>query len=304
VSEESACRGRSIEAARRREAGTESLASARTPRKWPQAGMPVAPALAELQALFQSAVIDGDDAVLDLVADSSRTTRDVLFGVYLHAYRARLVEILRNDYAELACVTGDRLFEELAFAYIAEHPSRTQNARWFGNAFPEHVASHPSAASSPELSEIACFTRALNDAFDAADGTRLTISDLAGVPPAMWGGLVFTPHPAVRRVDLCTNAVALWKWAGEDAHELGPPAAVRLDDIDRIAVYRPELTPRYRRLAYEEAMMFDEMAKGVPFAGLCEMVSTRGGEADAALRAATHLKVWIEEGMLSGPEPT
>ncbi len=48
--------------------------------------------------------------------------------------------------------------------------------------------------------------------------------------------------------------------------------------------------------------MLDEMTKGTTFAGLCEMVGTYGGEDGAALRAASHLKLWIEEGMLSGPE--
>ena len=69
-------------------------------------------------------------------------------------------------------------------------------------------------------------------------------------------------------------------------------------------IYRPDLTPRYRRLSYEEAMLLDEVFEGTAFSGLCEMASTYGGEDGAALRAAAHLKVWIEDGMLEGPERT
>jgi hypothetical protein len=55
-------------------------------------------------------------------------------------------------------------------------------------------------------------------------------------------------------------------------------------------------------MSYEEAMMWDEMAKGLDFAGLCEMVATYAGEEDAALRAGRHLRTWIEAGMLAGPQ--
>lgn len=244
--------------------------------------------------------MDGDEALLGVIADSRRETRETLFGVYRHAYSARLVEILRQDYAELEQVTGDAAFETLARAFIAAHPSRTSNARWFGQAFPDFLASHHDNAASPERAEIARFCRALNDAFDAADVRCLTLADLAAVAIDAWGGLVFTPHPALRRIDLTTNAIDLWQWAS--AGEAGQcPAMHVLTEPERIAIYRQELTPRYRRLGYEEAMLLDEMRRATSFAGLCEMAAAYGGEDGAALRAASHLKVWIDEGMLAGP---
>lgn len=300
MSDDNACRGRAGEAGRVRHTAPTPPRMRRS-EPTPAAGH--APSLAEVQRLFQHAVVDGDQTVLDLIADSSRTDRETLFGVYRYAYRARLIEILRNDYAELATIAGAAVFEALAQSYITAHPSHTSNARWFGAAFPEHVAAHASAATRPELADIARFTRALGDAFDAADASRLTLSDLAGVPIQEWGGLVFSPHPSLRRLDLSTNAVALWRWASDGADAGTRPETVQLSEPERLAVYRPELTPRYRRLGYEEAMMLDEMIKGTAFAGLCEMVGTYGGEDGAALRAATCLKRWIEEQMLSGPEP-
>lgn len=297
MSDDSACRGRSGETSSRRVLTPRRVSSAR-----PFKTVDVPPSLAELQGMFQRAVTDGDGSVLGVITDSSREARETLLGVYQSAYRARLVEILRNDYAQLARVTGDTVFEVLALGYIAARPSRTSNARWFGAAFPDYLASHPEDGTSPERAELARFGRALNDAFDAADGTRLTLADLAAVPVEAWGDLVFTPHPALRRLDLATNAIELWRWASDGASASSRPEARRLSEPERIAVYRPELTPRYRRLGYEEAMMLDQMTERVSFSGLCEMVGTYGGEDGAALRAASHLKLWIEEGMLSGPE--
>jgi hypothetical protein len=48
----------------------------------------------------------------------------------------------------------------------------------------------------------------------------------------------------------------------------------------------------------DEAMMWDEAAKGVRFSVLCEMLSIYGGEDEAATRAAGYLQGWINAGML------
>ena len=57
---------------------------------------------------------------------------------------------------------------------------------------------------------------------------------------------------------------------------------------------------RFRLLATEEAMMWDEAVKGVRFGVLCEMVATFAGEDEAELRAASYLKGWVDTGMLAG----
>jgi hypothetical protein len=56
----------------------------------------------------------------------------------------------------------------------------------------------------------------------------------------------------------------------------------------------------FRPLPAEEAMMWDEAAKGVCFGVLCEMVATFAGEDGAEIRAATYLKGWVDTGMLAG----
>ena len=56
--------------------------------------------LKELQDSFQRGILAGDDAILDEVNDSDKEQRKVLFGVYRHAYVARLAEIL--DDGEIA----------------------------------------------------------------------------------------------------------------------------------------------------------------------------------------------------------
>lgn len=260
--------------------------------------VPVAPTLSEIQAAFQRAVMHGDDAVLNEILDNSRTNRGVLFGVYRHAYVARLIEVVRNDHAFLNRLLGETEFSDLARAYVAASPSHNPNARWFSHRFPDFIAkTYP---DQMHLAELAALERALNDAFDAPDADPLALADLAAVAPELWSSLVFTPHPSAARLTLTTNAHALWL-ALKD--ENAPPEVQTFETPETVLVWRRETTPRLRRAAGEEAMMWTEAAKGLPFGALCELVATYDDPETAPLRAAQYLQGWITSGLLAKTAP-
>ncbi len=256
--------------------------------------------LADTQALFQKALLDGDDAILASVCDGAHTTRDRLFGVYLHAYRARLAVILAQDYACLAAHVGADAFAALAQAYITANPSHTPNARLFGSRFPAFLRALPGHAQHPEYADLAELEKAAGDAFDAPDADPLTIATLAQqVPPEAWGRLVFTPHPSVMLVAVETDAFALWKAikAGEAAPSLEDRAPRHL------VAWRHQGTPMVRAISGEEAMMWIEASRGVRFDVLCEMVATYDAAETAALRAAGYLQGWLNTDMLASATP-
>lgn len=254
------------------------------------------PRLADLQALFQKAILDGDETIFRHVRDSSRTTRKTLFGVYAHGYLARLIEILRNDYPLLAGYVGEETFATLATSYIRRHPSHTPNARWFGAGLPEHLGALAEFAPRPELSELAAIERATSDAFDAADAAVLAIDDLARHAPESWPLLVFAFHPSTRVLSLQTNAFVLWR--ALRAGEVLPALEVR-DAVQSLCVWRQDATPRLRVMADEEAMMWIEAADGARFEALCEMLATARDPESAPVRAVGYLQSWIAAGLLS-----
>jgi hypothetical protein len=257
---------------------------------------PKAQTLAEMQAAFQRALMGGDDEILGSLLDSSRTNREVLFGVYRHAYITRLIEVVRTDHRLLHTYLGDEAFEKIARAYIAARPSRNQNARWFSRGLPEFLSERES--EHPEVAELAALERIVNDAFDSPDVPLLTISDLTAIPPDEWANLSFELHPSCRRLDLATNAYAVWAALKDDAT---PPSVVNLEEAERIIGWRRDVTPMLRRLEYEEAMLWNEAGKGIPFGTLCELVALFDDPDGAAMRAAQYLKGWIVDGMLSKP---
>jgi hypothetical protein len=252
---------------------------------------------ARQQAAFQHAILDGDEAVLGELLDSPRETRQTLFGVYRHAYGARLVEAMRNDHELLHAYLGDETFDEMGHAYVKARSSQHPNLRWFTQGLPEFLKLTAPYSEHPVLAELAALERALNDAFDASDAQILALADMARFAPEAWPDLTFQAHPATSRLDLATNAAAIWLALKNDAL---PPDVHTLDPPGRLQIWRRDLTPMFRELSAEEAMMWDEALRGVPFGVLCDMLAAYDDPDGAAARGAGYLHGWITAGLLAG----
>jgi hypothetical protein len=195
---------------------------------------------ARQQAEFQRGILDGDDTVLIEILDSPREKRETLFGVYRYAYGSRLVEAVRNDHELLHLYLGDEMFGEMGHAYVKARPSEHPNLRWFSQGLPDFLKSAEPYRNHPELSDLAALEKALNDAFDAAEGPVVELADMAGFAPEMWPDLRFRPHPSAARLDLATNASAIWLALKNDET---PPDAIALAEPSRLLIWRQDVTP-------------------------------------------------------------
>jgi hypothetical protein len=251
---------------------------------------------ARLQSDFQRGILTGDDSILAEILDSPKEKREVLYGVYRHAYGSRLVEALRNDHELLHNYLGGEMFDAMGYAYVAAKPSHHPNLRWFSQGLPEFLKSTEPYSEHPILADLAGLEKALNDAFDAADAPVLELADMAGFAPEAWNTLKFQPHPASFRLDGSTNVAAIWLALKNDET---PPDAVAPDDPGRLLIWRQDTTPMFRELGAEEAMMWDEAAGGIPFGVLCSMLATYDDPDGAAARGAGYLHGWVTSGLLT-----
>jgi Putative DNA-binding domain len=253
--------------------------------------------LARQQGDFQRAILTGDGSILAEIPDGARETRETLFGVYRHAYSSRLVEAMRNDHKQLRVYLGDEMFNAMGHAYVAANPSQQPNLRWFSSGLPEFLKSTEPYADHPVLSDLAALEKALNDAFDAQEGPTIGLADMARFAPQAWAGLIFRSHPSVLRLNLPTNASAVWLALKADKE---PPDPVRLEEASRLLIWRKDVTPVFRELGAEEAMMWDEAARGIPFGVLCSMLAAFDDPDGAAARGAGYLHGWITAELLTG----
>lgn len=222
-------------------------------------------------------------------------------GIYHHAYRARLVDTLRDSYGHLAAYLGDEWFERDALAFIAGHPSNHNNLRWYGAAFAPWL--HERHPQDRDIAELAALDWALRLAFDGPDAPAATLADLAGIAPADWDGVVLAFQPTCARLQFAFNTIALWQALD---HDEAPPPAEALAQPTQVLVWRRGLSPHFRSIDTFEAAAFDGLREGASFGATCESLALRFPATDVAAGMGRLLRRWIDEGLLSGlalPQP-
>ena len=142
--------------------------------------------LASLQRAFQRHVYRPGRAMERAVLATPRANAARRLGVYADAYRSRLVEALGNDYPALQGLLGETGFDRMMREFVAAHPSRHPNLRWYGGELAGFLTCSARWRRRPLLAELATFEWALGLAFDAADAPALGTDALARVPAAQW----------------------------------------------------------------------------------------------------------------------
>jgi hypothetical protein len=246
--------------------------------------------LASRQQAFAGGLLGGDMGAVPAVHARDAHDRAARLRVYAQGYRWRLVEVLGNDYPVLRVSLGADRFDVLAARYLDACPSRHPSVRHVGARFPRWLATH--ASDDRVRSDLARLEWRQGEVFDAPDASPCTLDDLLAVPHGRWPQLRVTLHPAVRRLRLRSNAVALL-----DAHARGIPlprlAAQPLTDW---LLWRHDFDVHWRRLPRDEAMALAAVARGDAFADWC----VRLPGAAPALRAAGLLKRWLTDGLVTG----
>ena len=251
--------------------------------------------LHEIERLFQDGLLGRSRAILPLVRGNAREDAAAMFGVYEHAYWARLVEVLGVDFPGLKALLGEPAFAKLARAYIARHPSITPSIRWAGRLLPHFVATESPYAEDPWIADMARFDWALAHAFDAADAPAIGVAELAAIPPEFWGGMRLKLHPTL---DLFAVATPV-----DIARPLllADPAA----SVDRSArrtgglmAWRFGYDLKFRPLEALEYEALCAIRGGASFGDICELLAAHLEAEEAVMSSASFLRGWMEWGIV------
>lgn len=258
------------------------------------------PALLELQRGMQASILAQQDAgaICSQVATPRGIGARQRVGVYVDAYRLRLLEILADDYSVLATWLGEDVFAKVGNAYIAAHPSTTRSVRWFGRHLGSFLEHH--APDQPLAAELAHFEWMQGLAFDAADAEPVTMAAMASVAAGHWPTLTFRLHPSVKRIALRYNVPSLFA-ALVAANEPRPEAEVARQPITWM-LWRRDLNVRWRQLVPEESSCLEAVAEEADFSSLCEVWCDQmeSDEAAAPVHVAGMLKRWLDDGIIAG----
>jgi len=250
------------------------------------------------QRQLAAAIRDGGDATGLLAGDHA-----IGLEVYRHAYRARLVAALTDNYTVLARALGDEAFEALGQAYLAARPSQHPSIRWFGHELAEFMAAaDDDLVPHASLVDFARMDWALRGAFDAAEAPPLDPATLAALSPDDWAGLVLHLQPSAQRAALTHAIEPAWRvlreWdpeSGDDQPELPEP----VPHEHTLLAWRQAGETRWRSLEPLEAALLEGVAAGAPFAWLCERAAAQLGDPEAAAPAVIGtLQRWLADGLL------
>ena len=225
---------------------------------------------------------------------------DTGLAIYHNAYLSRLQEVLRHDFGAIWYWLGDEEFTSLTDAYVRRYPSAHYSLRWLGERFAMFILEHLVAEQSAPLAELARLEWAFTLAFDAPQGTPLTLDDMAQLAPEDWPALQVTLASSVQQLLCRFNTVAIWR-ASKDESEFPGSQALELAQICQ--VWRSENVCRYRSLEPGEACALAGMVTtSWSFSELCTELAVTYAEG-APLQAATWLKQWIQDGLLERRAP-
>lgn len=258
--------------------------------------------LGDMERVFQDGLLGRSREILTQVRGNAREDAATMFGVYQHAYWARLAESLGIDFPGLKALAGAEAFDRLARTYVARHPSVDPSIRWVGRALPQFLASEAPYRDDPWLADMARFDWALAHAFDAEDAPTAGVAALAAVPPEFWGGLKFTLHPTLDVFPVATpvDEVRPLLLANQSAD-----ASVERPAFDRQArrdgslmVWRFEFDLKFRPIDALEAEALAAIRSGASFGEMCELIAARVPAEQAVIAAAQMLRGWLEWGVV------
>jgi hypothetical protein len=202
-----------------------------------------------------------------------------------------LLEVLREDYPQLARLLGDDAFAALARAYLRAHPSRHPSVRHVGDALPEFLANSAPADLPPFAADLARLEWARREVFDAPDAAPLTASDLAALERARVAELPLELVPG------CMTLVAAWP-----VHEVWKdPSTAPAPRRTALRVWREGFKVFHATVDDAEEAALAKLAGGATFATVCELFAQTTSFEDAAREAGALLARWLEDGILRPP---
>ncbi len=155
------------------------------------------PALAELQAAFRAALLDGAEAPAAALIAGDGLAPSARLAIYRHHVLSTLTAALESTYPVVCRLVDRRFFGYAADVYIRRHPPTGPCLFEYGESFPAFLAGFPPCRALAWLPDIAALEWALHRAVHADEAAPLAPEALAAVPKTDVGRLVLRLDPSV-----------------------------------------------------------------------------------------------------------
>ncbi len=245
------------------------------------------------QAIAGSRAAVDPPAVLDEILGDARLSAAERLAVYGRMYRARLVDVLTEDYPRVGAILGTEAFGAVAHAYIDAHPSTQPSLRWFGARFAAFLDEARLDRAPGFLADLARLEWARLAVFDAPDAPLLDIDALRRIPAEEWTTLRLRLVPAVSTLDASWPVHEIWQ-----AVAMTSPLGEIEPSTTYLRVWRQRDQVFQAPMDDSERIAFAALAAGGTFADVCERVASVASAEKAATTAGSLVLRWLEDGVL------
>lgn len=251
--------------------------------------------LAARQADFMAHVLDDDRPL-----PAGWTPRHAAgLNIYRNAYRARLVDALRETYERTARWVGEDAFRAAAAHHVIKTPPNSWTLDHVAEGFVEVL--QEVFAGDPEVAELAWLEWAMHRAFVAADIAPLDAARFAdgstGFGEEEWAGLKLNFVPSLHLAVMSHDAGGLWNALAADefvAPDYALPAPVSM------IVWREDLRPTFMPIGDAEGYGLGEMMRGASYGEMVDSLAGKIGDEDAVMQAGAMLGRWLGNGLIAG----
>jgi uncharacterized protein (UPF0276 family) len=218
-------------------------------------------------------------------------------GIYHHAYRARLAEVLAESFEKTRLFMGSETFAQEASMFAVEQPPRVRNLGRYGAGLPAFFGQR--YPGNPELRELAQLDWDLRECFDGPDVAALDAQAAAADPRQAWLLREQVLHPSVRLRPVTTNVLQLWNAINGDEEV---PAAAALDEPGALLVWRKGHLPHFQSVEPAQAQFLEALAQGRSITQACEDLQGLP-ELAQPQTLGQWLGEWWEQGWLRAQSP-
>jgi hypothetical protein len=213
----------------------------------------------------------------ELVKPNDRLTSTERLDIYHRQYWYRILDSFNEDFPGLCAVLGDRAFERLSHAYLADCPSQSFTLRNLGSQLEDWLTRHYDFAGK-NLALALDMIRlewAHIEAFDNADRKALGPEDLLELGPEL--AIALQPHIGLLELQYPVDELRIKVSRHSEGHGAASNAVIqpaRRHMVRRyaklkprqifLAVHRVEFTVYYRRLEEGEFGLLQAIGQGRP----------------------------------------
>lgn len=207
------------------------------------------------QADFTAALVDPTRAVPPGILSYRGDSDPKRFAVYRNNVHVGLVGVLAAKYPVCVQLVGEEFFTAMARIYVADQKPVSPVMMDYGADFHAFIGSFAGAQSVPYLSDMAALEQAWSIAYNAADASPISLTDIAAYDSDALPDLTFTPHPAMGLLRSSYPVGSIWS-----AHQ-AQGATVR-PGAEAVLITRPAFDVQVTVIPTSDAAFAQEILRG------------------------------------------